>query len=73
MDPVAAKVIQEISSISCVPGVNLTDELVDDLGLEPVDMIEIALFIEQEFGADVSDEKLFWFRTVADVVSYVRG
>lgn len=48
-----------------------TDELINDLGCDSLDVIEIAMEVEEEFGITVPDEVSDATRTVADIVDGV--
>lgn len=43
----------------------------DDLGLESLDIVEIAVEMEAEFGFAVSDEDMAKLQTVADVFDLI--
>jgi acyl carrier protein len=47
-------------------------DLEADLGVESLDLVEIAEAIEAEVGVHVPDDELARFETVGDVESYVR-
>jgi acyl carrier protein len=46
-------------------------QLVDDLGADSLDMVELCMRLEEEFGREIDDEKLERWRTVGDVVRSV--
>lgn len=46
--------------------------LTDDLGADSVELIEIQMALEEEFGIEVSDEAAEYFHRVRDVVKFVR-
>lgn len=45
----------------------------DDLGADSLDMVELALGFEDEFGISIPDEDADKIKTVADAVSYVES
>lgn len=45
--------------------------LVEDLELDSMDMVELAMSVEEVFGLVVSDEAAERFSTVGDVVSFI--
>jgi acyl carrier protein len=51
----------------------ITEEksLADDLNLDSLTMVEIAVLAEEELGVKVPDEELSSLVTVGDVVSYI--
>ena len=48
-----------------------TDELINDLGCDSLDVIEIAMEVEEEFAITVPDELSDATRTVGDIVDGV--
>ncbi len=47
--------------------------LIADLGADSLDLVEMVMSIEEEFGIEVSDEEMETVVTVADVIKVVRG
>ena len=45
--------------------------LVNDLGADSLDVTEIALAIEEEFGLEISDEEAERLKTINNLVQYV--
>ncbi|MCQ2742396.1 MAG: acyl carrier protein [Bacilli bacterium] len=51
----------------------LGDRLVDDLGLDSISMLYLAMAIENEFaGIDFENSELSSMKTVKDVVTYIK-
>lgn len=46
---------------------------VDDLGADSLDVIELLMALEEEFGVDIPDEDAQEFETVSDVINYLRS
>ena len=46
-------------------------DIIDDLGADSLDVVELMMFIEDEYGLVIPDEALHSFHTVGDVVAYV--
>jgi len=46
--------------------------LVDDLGGDSLDMLELMMALEERFGIEVPDEDAEGINTVQDVVDYVK-
>ena len=44
----------------------------DDLGADSIDLVELHMALEDETGLTIPDEKLLEFKTVQDVLDYVR-
>lgn len=50
-----------------------TAALMDDLGADSIDLIEIALQVEEEFDVEVVDDAMSAQHTVADLTRYVKS
>jgi acyl carrier protein len=44
---------------------------VDDLGADSLDLVELIMAMEEEFGMEIADEDAEKLRTVQDVISFV--
>ena len=53
--------------------ITLESNLVEDLGADSLDTVEILLNIENEFGIELNDEEVEKFTTFKDVVDYVES
>ena len=51
--------------------VTLDTNLVDDLGADSLDVVELIMSIEDEFGVSISDEEAANLVTVQRIVDYV--
>jgi acyl carrier protein len=51
--------------------VSMTSDLVDEHNADSLDMVEIIIGVEQEFGIDIPDEYVETLRTVGDIIVYV--
>ena len=45
---------------------------VDDLGADSLDLVELIMAMEEEFGIEVPDEDAEKIRTVQDTIDYLR-
>lgn len=43
----------------------------DDLGADSLDIVELIMELEEEFGIEIPDEDAEKIRTVADAVKYI--
>lgn len=52
----------------------VTDEskLVEDLGADSLDMVEMLMTLEDEFGINISDEDALKIKTVSDVAKLIK-
>lgn len=46
-------------------------EFVQDLNADSLDMVELVMSLEEEFGIEISDEEVENIRTVGDAVNYI--
>lgn len=44
---------------------------VDDLGADSLDLVELIMAMEEEFGIEIADEEAEKLRTVQDVISFI--
>lgn len=51
--------------------VNIDSTFIDDLGADSLDIVEIIMAFEEEFGIEIPDEAAEKIKTVQDVVSYI--
>ncbi len=45
---------------------------VDDLGADSLDIVELVMAFEEEFGVEVPDEEAEKLQTVQDVIDYIK-
>ena len=72
----AAEKLKEIFKLVVHNGVNadlLTEdsEIRNDLGVDSIGMIYMAIAIEKVFGVDMSNASVNTFKTVGDVITFV--
>jgi acyl carrier protein len=46
--------------------------LIDDLGADSLDLVELVMAMEEEFGVDIPDTEAENIRTVQDAINYVQ-
>ena len=66
---VTSIIIEQLSveESSLVPEANL----LDDLGADSLDVVELVMALEEEFGIEIPDDDVENIRTIKDVVDYV--
>lgn len=48
-----------------------TSKIVEDLGADSLDMIEMLMSLEEEFGISVPDDQVASLKTVKDIVAFI--
>jgi len=51
--------------------VTIEASFIDDLGADSLDLVELIMAMEEEFGVEISDEDAEKIQTVQDVVNYI--
>jgi acyl carrier protein len=76
--PDEATITQSLAEIlEEVAGVNPADvtpdkSFVDDLDVDSLSMVEVAMAVEEKFSAKIPDDKLSELKTVGDAVNYIK-
>ncbi|HOF99993.1 MAG TPA: acyl carrier protein [Clostridia bacterium] len=67
------KVRAVISKQLDIPEENITLEskLIEDLKADSLDVVELIMDLEQEYGVEIPDDDLPGIRTVGDIVSFL--
>ena len=52
--------------------ITMDTNIVDDLGADSLDVVELLMSIEDEFDVEIPDEKIESLRTVGSVVDYIQ-
>jgi acyl carrier protein len=66
-----AEIIEEVTGIE-PSEVTIDKSFVDDLDIDSLSMVEIAVQTEDKYGVKIPDEDLASLRTVGDAVSYIQ-
>ncbi|GAA3218455.1 acyl carrier protein [Actinocorallia longicatena] len=64
-----------VEEIVGVPAADVTPEknFIDDLDIDSLSMVEIAVAAQDKFEVEIPDDELKNLRTVQDVIDYVQG
>ena len=66
------EIVEEIAGVPA-DEVTPSKSFVDDLDIDSLSMVEIAVAAQDKFGVEIPDEQLKNLKTVQDVVDYVRN
>jgi acyl carrier protein len=64
------KIVEEVAGVSA-DEVTIEKSFVDDLDIDSLSMVEIAVQAEDRFGVKIPDDELANLKTVGDAVNYV--
>ena len=53
--------------------INFDSKIQEDLGVNSIGLIYLAVAIEEEFDVDMSNASLESFKTIEDVINYING
>ena len=65
-----AEIVQDIADIDAAE-VTPDKSFVDDLDIDSLSMVEIAVQAEDRFGVKIPDDQLAQLKTVSDAVDYI--
>ena len=69
--PDLASIVEEVAGVDASE-VTSEKSFVDDLDIDSLSMVEIAVQTEDKYGVKIPDEDLAGLRTVGDVVNYIQ-
>lgn len=73
----SATVLERVKKVTCEElGVTDTEvkeesSFTDDLGADSLDVVELVMALEEEFGIDIPDDDVTNLKTVGDAVNYI--
>lgn len=53
--------------------VNESASFIEDLGADSLDIVDLVMALEEEFGIDIPDEEAQNIKTVGDAVNYIKN
>jgi acyl carrier protein len=65
-----AEIVEEVAGVA-VDDVTVEKSFVDDLDIDSLSMVEIAVQAEDKFGVKIPDDELANLKTVGDAVDYI--
>jgi len=48
-------------------------DLMNDLGADSLDLVELIMTLEEEYGVSATDESVYEHRTVGDIADYIES
>ncbi|MBE6915869.1 MAG: acyl carrier protein [Ruminococcaceae bacterium] len=48
-------------------------DIIKDLGADSLDIVELMMTFEEEYGVEISDEDAFNLKTIGDIVTYIES
>ena len=51
--------------------VSMEASIMDDLGADSLDIVDLVMSLEDEFGVEIPDEEVENIKTVGDIVKYI--
>ncbi len=75
MNSIKEKIIRIIKETLSVEESEITSATIftDDLGADSLDMVELVVEVEREFGISIPDDDIRKILTVSDVENYISG
>ena len=70
-EKVAAIIAKELDKD--VSNIKMETRLVEDLGADSLDAVEIMFSLEEEFGMEIDDDSAQELKTVGDLVKYIES
>ncbi len=58
----------DVTKEECVPEASF----MDDLGADSLDIVELIMAMEENFGIEIADDELGQLRTIQDVIDFIR-
>ena len=53
--------------------INPDSKIIEDLGVNSIGLVYLAVAVEEEFDVDMSNASLESFKTIQDVINYING
>lgn len=72
-EKISKKVLNIVGEVAGKDPVTLNpkDDLVNEIGLDSLDTIEVIMHLEEEFGYSISDEEAEQLNTIDDIVEFI--
>ena len=72
---ISEKVVEMLASQLNIEKAKLVPNarLIEDLGADSLDMVEMLMLVEEEFGISIPDDDAMDLKTVEDIVKYIEA
>ncbi len=71
MEKVSAVIVEQLNADEA--DINEDASFVDDLGADSLDIVELVMALEEEFGISIPDEEAENIKTVGDAVAFIEA
>ncbi|HET6352101.1 MAG TPA: acyl carrier protein [Coriobacteriia bacterium] len=71
LEKVSAVIVEQLNADEA--DVNEDASFVDDLGADSLDIVELVMALEEEFGISIPDEEAENIKTVGDAVAFIEA
>ena len=73
-DTILAELADILHEVAGVDAEDVTPEksFVDDLDVDSLSMVEVAMAVEEKFNAKIPDDQLSELKTVQDAITYIK-
>ena len=72
--PVSPSILGEVADVDAADVTSRTTEsFTDDLDVDSLSMVEVAMAAEEKFGVKIPDDELPKLKTVGDAVTYIES
>ena len=75
MDDLDKRVVELVAEVLVdvnKDNIEMSSKIVEDLGVESLDIYDMIALLEDEFGLEISDEEVEKIQTVQDVADFIR-
>jgi acyl carrier protein len=53
--------------------INADTDIVGDLGADSLDLVEMIMMLEEEFGIVITDESIYGYKTVGEIAAFIES
>jgi acyl carrier protein len=71
IETIVKRILHENLALAIPTLIKNTDKIVEDLGADSLDIVELTMCFEEHFEIQIPDEASEKFKTVADIINYI--